>query len=250
MLKSTFALILLLATQPLLAVENLAAENLYQSNYKAQNNAGLKSLQAAPETKMYVSNHKDEDNISMLENGYDMMGSSDFEAGNVPAELALTHAKSIRADTVLVYSKYASKASNINKLEMIKEAAKTTGEVDASVLKGNEEQYKYFASYWAKLPPPLLGVHVVKLVRAETPADDGKVDREIAGLKILAVIKGSPAEKAGLHKADSITKIGDVIVNKPDDLFAAVKKYQGKVVQIGYTHDDEQLQTQVQLNTR
>ena len=91
-----------------------ATENLYEQHYKAQNSGNLKSMQASPETKMYVSNHSDEDNISMLETGYDMIGSSGFEAGSIAPDLALTHAKSIKADVVLVYSKYASKKSALS----------------------------------------------------------------------------------------------------------------------------------------
>ena len=68
----------------------LAAENLYEKNYKEQNNSNLKSMQANPDTKMYVSNHFDDDNISMLESGYDMMGSSGFEAGSIAPDLVRT----------------------------------------------------------------------------------------------------------------------------------------------------------------
>lgn len=227
-----------------------AAENLYEKHYKAQNAGGLASLQANPNTKMYVSNHKEDDNISMLESGYDMMGSSGFEAGNVQSDLALAHAKAIKADTVLVYSKYASKQSSLSKIEAIKEAAKTTGEVDESVLKEDEEQYNYYASYWAKLPMPLLGVHVIKLVRAADPSGEKTKREEVAGLKILAVIKGSPADKAGLKKADTIKKIGEMDINKSDDLFAAVKQYQGKVVDIAYERDEEAVIAKATLNSR
>lgn len=48
--------------------------NPYASNYKEQNTSQLKSMEADPDTKIYVSNHKDDDNISMLESGYDMSG--------------------------------------------------------------------------------------------------------------------------------------------------------------------------------
>ena len=245
MIKKILVLVLLLATQ--LAS---AGENLYEKNYKAQNAGGLVSMQANPDTKMYVSNHKEDDNISMLENGYDMMGSSGFEAGDVSADLALAHAKSIKADTVLVYSKYASKQASVSKIQAIKEAAKTTHEIDESVLKQDEEQYIYYASYWAKLPPPLLGVHVVKLVRAADPQDDDVKREEVQGLKILAVIKGSPAEKAGLLKADTIKKIGDLDINQSDDLFAAVKQYQGKSVEIAYERDEQASVTTATLNSR
>jgi hypothetical protein len=31
----------------------------------------------------------------------------------------------------------------------------------------DEEAYQYYASYWAKLPMPLLGLHVIKLKHKE-----------------------------------------------------------------------------------
>ncbi len=91
-----------------------ATENLYEQHYKAQNSVNLKSMQTNPE--MYISNHSDEDNISMLETGYDMIGSIGFEAGSIAPSLALKHAKSIKADVVLVCSKYASKKLALSKL--------------------------------------------------------------------------------------------------------------------------------------
>ena len=221
-----------------------ADDNLYEKNYKAQNSGGLVSMQASPDTKMYVSNHKDDDNISMLENGYDMMGSSGFEAGNVSAELALAHAKLIKADTVLVYSKYASKQSSISKIQAIKEAAKTTHEVDESVLKQDDERYDYYASYWAKLPMPLLGVHVIKL----KPIDEDTQPE--LGLKVLAVIKDSPAAKANLQRGDNLLKIGEVELQNPEELSATVQKYQGKTVEIAYKRDGQIAVTQAILNSR
>ncbi len=224
-----------------------AEENLYEKNYRSQNSGGLQSLQEHPDTKMYVSNHFDEDNISMLEDGYDMMGSSGFEAGSIMPDLALIHAKSIKADVVLVYSKYASKRSSISTLQTIKEAAKTTGEIDAEVLEGDEEQYKYYASYWAKLPMPLLGLHVIKLKHKEKDSDV-IVDED--GLKVLAVIKNSPAFKAGIKRGDVLLKVGSVDVQTPALLSKAVGKYAGKTVKISYKRQDELASTEAALNSR
>ena len=53
----------------LIATKLFAAENPFEKNYKAQNNTNLVSLQAKPDTKMYVSNHKDDDNISRVLGG-------------------------------------------------------------------------------------------------------------------------------------------------------------------------------------
>ncbi len=242
MLKKMWVIILMMVLPPLA----LAAENLFEQNYKAQNNGNLQSLHAVPDTKLYVSNHYDKDNISMLESGYDMMGSTGFETGDISADLALQHAQSIRADTVLVYSKYLSKKTSLSKIEAIKEAAKTTGEIDAAVLEEDDAQYKYYASYWAKLPMPLLGLHIIKLKQqkqnGETIAEDG--------LKILAVIKESPAAKANLLRGDVLLKMGEMALQKPETLSIAANQYQGQTVAIIYTRDGEQASTMATLNNR
>jgi len=221
-----------------------ATENLYEQHYKAQNSGNLKSMQANPETEMYVSNHSDEDNISMLETGYDMIGSSGFEAGSIAPDLALTHAKLIKADVVLVYSKYASKKSALSKLIMIKEAAKTTGEVNPEVME-DEEAYQYYASYWAKLPMPLLGLHVIKLKYKEKNSDTIVADE---GLKILAVIKGSPAFNAGLKRGDTLLSLGGVALQQPQVLSQVVRQYQGESISIIYERNGQSSQSQTTLN--
>ena len=223
-----------------------AADNLYQTHYKEQNNGGLKSIQAHLDTKMYVSNHFDDDNITMLEDGYDMMGSSGFESGSIAPHLALEHAMSIKADVVLVYSKYAAKQSPFSKLDMIKEAAKTTGEVDAESMEV-EEVYKYYASYWAKLPMPLLGLHVIKLKHKDKNSGAFVEDD---GLKVLAVIKGSTAFKAGLKRGDVLLSIAGTSVQTPAKLSQAVVKNKGKEVEITYTRDDVSATAQAMLRAQ
>lgn len=243
MVKKTLAVVLLAVCLQTAQ----AAENLYAENYKAQNNSDLKSMQAQPDTKMYVSNHYDEDNISMLESGYDMMGSSGFEAGSIAPDMALDHAKAIKADVVLVYSKYASKKSPLSKMQTFKEAAKTTGEVDPAVLEDGGEQYKYYASYWAKLPMPLLGLHVIKLKHKSDNSDEMIVED---GLKVLAVIKDSPASKAGLKRGDVLVRIGDVSLQSPEQLSQALMKYKGKQVDIAYERNKESAIAQATINKR
>lgn len=222
-----------------------AAENLYEQHYQAQSNQNLKSINTLPDTKMYVSNHDDEDNISMLEKGYDLMGSSGFEAGSIMPDMALEHAKSIKADVVLVYSKHAAQKSAISTLQTIKEAAKTTGEIDAKVLEAMDEQYRYYASYWAKLPMPLLGVHVIKLKHKSEHDNKMVIDD---GLKILAVIKDSPAFKAGLLRGDVLVKIGAILMQAPEQLSQAVRKYKGKKVEIAYKRNQAASTTYATLN--
>ena len=222
-----------------------ANENLYAKHYKAQNASGLTSSQSNPDTKMYVSNHKEDDNISMLENGYDMMGSSGFESGDVPADLALAHGKAIKADVVLVYSKYGSAKSASSKMEMIREAAKTGKELTEKDMADEPTVYKYYASYWAKLPTPTLGVHVIKLV---PKSNDPNAKAEIPGLQLLAVIKDSPAARAGLVRGDRLLKLNNKALEKPEDLTSAVRQLKGQIVDIQYLRADVEETTKVQLN--
>jgi hypothetical protein len=251
--KKMIAGLLLLSLGAILMTPALqAAEvNLYAKNYKAQNSGELKSLVANPDTKMFTSSHKDEDNISMLEDGYDMIGSSGFDAEVVPAEQALAHAKSIKADTVLVYSKYASTKTSGSKLQLVKEAAKNGGEIEAEALLEEPVQYHYYASYWAKLPMPLLGVNVIKLQRKTSEVGDkAVVIKDDAGLKIIAVIKASPAAKAGVVTGDVLLKIGDVTLVKADDLYVAVQRYAGQTVAVQLERNSKPLQVPVALNPR
>jgi PDZ domain len=234
----------------LMATKLFATENLYEKNYKAQNSGNLVSLEAKPDTKMYVSNHKDDDNISMLENGYDMMGFSDFSAADVPADMALQHAKAIKADTVLVYSKYGSAKTAASKMALIKEAAKKGGgEIDAKDLPVDTTNYNYYASYWAKLPTPMLGVHIIKLVRPSDDDENAKKE-EVKGLTILAVIKDSPAAKAGLLRGDVLTKVAGNDLNKPEELSGVVRKYQGKNVAIEFERAGVKNTANAQINSR
>ena len=237
----------------LIAGKLLAAENLFEKNYQQQNTGNLVSLQANPDTKMYVSNHKDDDNISMLEDGYDMMGTSGFQASKVPPELALQHAKAIKADTVLVYTKYGSAKTAASKIQVIKEATKKGGGViNDKDLVEDETQYDYFASYWAKLPTPLLGVHIIKLVKNAQP-DDEEADAkkmENKGLTILAVIKDSPAAKAGLIRGDVLMKVAGNELNKPEELSSIVRRYQGQDVAIEYERGGSKNIAKAQINTR
>jgi PDZ domain len=225
-----------------------AAENPYEKNYKSQNTANLASLEANPDTKMYVSNHKDKDNISMLESGYDMMGTTGFDAGAVPSEMALQHAKAIKADTVLVYTKYGAALTSSSKFDTYKEAAKKNGgEIDEKDLVEEDIQYKYYASYWAKLPPPLLGVHVIKLAR---PIEGSEKKDELKGLRVLAVVKGSPAEAAGILRGDMLLAINETELDKAEELSKLVRQHQGKSVAIAYEREGAAKTTQATINTR
>ena len=225
-----------------------AEENPYAKNYKEQNTYNLKSLNPNPDTKIFVSNHKEDDNITMLEDGYDMIGSSGFSATEASPDLALQHAKSVKADTVLIYKKYESAKTASSQLQLVKEAAKKGEAIDPNDLVEEPTMYYFYASYWAKLPMPLLGVHIIKLKKNTDESADGV--QALPGLKIIAVIKESPAAKAGIVRGDTVLKIGDMALAEADDLFAAVKKYAGQTVDVELERKGEPTKVSVAINSR
>lgn len=224
----------------------LPQPNLYEEKYYAQNDRELKSLKAQPETTLEISENQEADTTRMLENGYDMMGTSEFVAVKLPAELARAYGQKIKADVVLVHNKPLAFTTNIVNFDGSAEGDKQAKEANEANSKNT--RLIHYASYWAKIPMPLLGVQVIKLVK--TAANQHEESVVQPGLKIIAVIKESPAAKANIATGDTLLKIGDVTLEKADDLFSAVKRYQGQTVAVAFRHGDDDVNTTVALNAR
>ncbi|HOY70369.1 MAG TPA: PDZ domain-containing protein [Methylotenera sp.] len=230
----------------LFLAEPLKAEtqNPYQENYQQQNNNQLKSQQAKPDTQLEIKNQKikdnsiDKDNISMLEDGFDMQGWSGFSANEAPESLALAHGKNIKADKVLLY---------VNRGD--EDAKSTSNETSAE----EPKLHYFYASYWVAVPMPTLGVHVVKLKKLLTnrqaaEASGGEVPEE-PGLKVIAVIKESAAARSGLVRGDVILSVGDAIVNQQSELIAAVKRYKGQSTPATIVRNGDKKEVQLFLNS-
>lgn len=249
-LQLSFAL-LLLTLLAWVSYSHAAEDNPYAANYHAQNASGMASKEALVSPKMLLGKDKAADNISMLENGFDLMGSSGFDAGDVSPDLALAHAQEIRADQVLVYVKALTEKSAASRIQQLREAAKKNGGVlDEKDIADDGKQYTYFASYWVKLPQPLLGLHVLKLKATNANADEAEVALLEKGLKVIAVIKDSPAEKANILRGDVLLNIAGVSLEKPEELSKAVVQNQGKTVEINYVRDGQAAVTQATINKR
>lgn len=232
-----------------LAYPAWADDNPYSIHYQAQNQGNLHSLQEHAEPQLFSGTRRDEDNIRMLEDGYDLMGFSQFEAGEVDAEQARAQGRSLQADIILVYMKKAGVASPASRMEVIKEAVKKGQSLTEKDVAPAPANYRYYATYWAKLPPPLLGIHVIKLVAkssgtAETPTPSGQAKE---GVRVIAVIHGSAAEKAGILRGDQLLSIQREKVEDAATLSTLVRKYRGKAVRLQLERDDQALSLDVQL---
>jgi hypothetical protein len=234
---------------------NSIGENPYTASFVSRDRPTV-ALQPDPAgPKIYRGNVETEDYQLMLENGYDMLGYSSFEAADVPPDQALEHARKIKADLVLVYTKLSGTVPASVRVEQLRnEAKKTAGQsadaqsssveqgpaVSGKLLPQEQARYSYFSSYWVKLAPPLIGVHV-------TPADE---KNGATGLKVIAVIKQSPAAKAGIEDGDVLIRIGDVALDKPEALQQAAQRYAGQTVDVTMQHGGNTGKTAITLNSR
>ncbi|MGP1715885.1 MAG: PDZ domain-containing protein [Methylophilus sp.] len=241
------ALLLVMMTLFIASQAAFADENLYAKNYQAQNQGDLHSLQANPEPELFSGNRRDDDNITMLENGYDLMGFSGFEAGEVPPEQARSHGRAIQADKILVYVKKAGNASPSSKMELIKEAIKKGQSLTEKDVAAEPGKYRYYATFWAKLPPPVLGIHVIKLVSRPSSQGADEPASPSEGVRVIAVIHGSAAEQGGLLRGDQLLSINQEKVNDAATLSVLVRKFKGNTVTLKVQRKTEPLSLQVTL---
>ena len=200
----------------------VANENFFSSSFVESKPSNAKRIVSDAAPKIYAGTDKVADKPRMEERGFELIGYSDFKAGSVAPELALPQAQKVHAELVLVYSERADQVSASAKIQQLREAKKTgQAPVEAGA------SYAYFASYWAKLAKPSLGVHV----KVPEKGDDSE------GLKVLVVLDGSAAEKAGLLKDDYLVSIGDIQLLTVTDLSKAVNQYSGKTVEMAYVRN-------------
>jgi hypothetical protein len=237
-------------TKKLSVEPQIGSENPYATSYVSRE-APTVALQPDPDgPKVYRGNVKEDDYQKMLENGFDLLGYSSFDAGDVPPQLLTEQAKKVKADVVLVYTKLTGAMPSSIKIQQMREQAKQAESTPVESNPGLDKMgkllpavtasYSYFAAYWVKLAPPIIGVHV------KAPAKD----ENATGLIVQAVIKQSPAEKAGLQASDIIVSIGDVTLDKPVALTQAAQRYAGQTVELAYERNGMLNKTPMTLNNK
>jgi hypothetical protein len=224
--------------------------NPYTESFTSRDRPSIGLQPEAGAPKMYRGVVETADYQRMLENGYDMLGYSKFEGNVIPPELAVEQAKSLKADVVLVYSKMIGNVPASVQIQQMRDRAKQKAEADKAakdkavgeVIAQAEDQqrFAYFATYWAKLAPPLIGVHITSLLEQDRKNE--------VGLNVLAVVKQSPADKASIRHGDVLLKIGDVELNKPELLSQAARRYAGQTVELSYLRVKQPRKTLITLN--
>lgn len=215
------------------------ATNPYTKNYTSR----MPSPKSAPANEVQVFRGQDRvaDYQTLLEDGYDLLGYSSFEAADVLPEKLTEQAMRVRADLALVYTHRSGETPASVKLDQAKARRESEEAGTAESAKpANNRFYSYFASFWTKLPTPLLGVHVKQAKEAEA----------VNGVEVIAVIKGSPAAVAGLQKGDTLLKLGEAELSKPELLSQAAQRYAGKETEVVFSRTGAVQHRGVTLNAR
>jgi hypothetical protein len=216
------------------------AANPYSKNYVSRMPAP-KVATAGP-VKVFRGQDKVEDYQRLLEDGYDLLGYSSFEASDVAPEKLTEQAERVHADVALVYTVRSGQTPASVKLDQARSRQKqNSGQSSEEAKPADNKFYNYFASFWTKLPTPLLGVHV------KQDQDEGLPEQ---GLEIIAVIKGSPASSAGLQKGDTLLRLGEVELSKPELLPQAAQRYAGQSVEVVFSRIGQEQRQTVTLNSR
>jgi membrane-associated protease RseP (regulator of RpoE activity) len=151
---------------------------------------------------------------------------------------------------MLVYDRQineATRATAINKARknLAKKKFDEDGKIEEIII--NEDDladpdvmYDFYVSYWAKLPKPLFGTHLISFSENDERGSEG-------GLFVIAVIKESAAANAGILRQDRIMKINGIELNTPEEFIKELIKNRGQTVVIDYKRSGELKNISVQL---
>jgi len=231
------------------------------------------------EPKIFSGNNIDQDAQKMYEDGYNLLGFSSFNAGNVGKDKLIHQAKKVKAEVIVFYSKYTNTLSGVVPLTLpdnhtittnysgmgnsqgniygsnggwasyhgtsnaFGQATTTIYDTKTTYIPYSQNRYDYLASYWIKMKKPILGVMAIDL----TSEQRAKIGTN-KGAYVTIVVKDSPAFMADIFKGDIITKISEDEVVDAKSLNSMASKYFGKKVVVTIIRDDKTLTKEIQFS--
>jgi len=218
------------------------------------------------EPKLFQGSDPEIDFQRMVEDGYGLVGLSSFNGGNVNINDALSQAKNVYAEIVLVYSKYTGTRLGVLPLTTPNTQTSTTTLSGSAIGTGgygnfygtaktmtygtqttyipyNVELHDYFATYWIKRKPPIFGVYPVDL--------NSEIRQRIGsnkGVLVNVVIKNSPAFRADILKGDILRKINGIKLYDAKSFNETVANFAGQKILVEIIRDGKDLQKEFQLD--
>jgi len=211
--------------------------NMYEKYYKDRTGGGDLTRSSRvilssdmPEQLSGRNGREAEDNLRMVEDGFRLIGMSSFtgpQAGAAHPGNAVTQAGKVHASAVMIYPpKYAGTAGGIH-----------------GALAGPYPTYEFLATYWTKLKPPIFGIYVDPL-----SAEPMENTRSNKGVIVQAVVRNSPAFRAGILRGDVLTHIGEKEIADRQGLSNALDQYVGKTVIVKYVRAGKEFTKEVAFN--
>jgi hypothetical protein len=261
----------------LLALALLAAGcgNPYRKNYvstvnKWPLNTPSRILPPSGAPKLLTSTDTKADALSMLENGYLMVGRASFRDSRIDEEQALEQAGKVGAAAVMVNNKFIStltesvpvgewipdKYIRTTERSILQEGSATPqvyeresttvieGEYRTRYVNQNTDVYDYEATFWAKSKPPVFGVFVRELDDAAKAAIQSN-----KGVIVKAVVKDSPAFDSDILRGDVLVGLGGEEIRHPDQFFDLVARNGGKTVTVSLFRSNQKKTVKVKLGT-
>ncbi len=102
----------------------------------------------------------------------------------------------------------------------------------------------YYAGYWVKAKPPIIGVNVIPL-----SAEQHRAIGTNSGVLVRVVVIDSPAFKADIFKGDYLMTIGGDPVTSVEDFKSAARAHAGALVDVQILRDGQRITKQVKLAT-
>ena len=229
--------------------------------------------------EIFSGNDVNQDAQKMFEDGYNLLGFSNFNAGEVSKNKLIHQAKKVKAEVVIFYSKYTNTLSGVVPLTLPDNKTVTTTYSGMGNSSGNiygsgggwasyhgtsnaygtanttiygskttyipysQNRYDYLASYWIKMKKPVFGVMAIDLT-----SEQRSMIGSNKGACITVVVKNSPAFMADVFKGDIITKINDDEVVTAKSLNAMESKYFGKKVNATIIRGGKTLTKEIQFS--
>jgi hypothetical protein len=202
----------------------------------------------------------------MEEDGYMPIGESSFNGADATPAQALSHARTINAEIVLIYQQYTDTTSGVMPLTLPDSKSSTTyfygnayGSGGSANLYGssyqttygtkttyipyNVRRYDFYASYWVKAKPPVFGIRVRDLTDEEKRGIGSN-----KGVAVAVVQRNSPAYNADIIAGDIIKTIqGESVLDTKEGVDLIVK-YKGQEIRVEIARGSQSLTKTVKLN--
>jgi len=208
------------------------------------------------------------DNITMLENGYVRLGNSSWNGELAHEYGALAKAKKVNASVVILYSKYTNTESGSLPLTTPSTQTSTTnfsGNVYGSGGYGsyygtgttttygstttyipyNIRRFDQGATYWIRMKDSAvrLGIYIIDL----TP-EARKASESNKGMLIMVIVKNSPAFNADIINGDILRRVGEIAIYNEDTYQEALVKYAGTETQVIVWRKGNEIKKDIKLN--